>query len=128
LLQRIKEAEVAMARLIRQWPLLHHHCFSYAALNYLLSESLTLSTKATSHRVSFTKVAAANRSVPFRPRGPKLPNSPTPYDFEQGGNVSDSDSEANKSRNQKKREARRSVRWGMELASFSPPQIKRIIK
>ncbi|KAG6774733.1 hypothetical protein POTOM_022102 [Populus tomentosa] len=117
-----------MARLIRQWPRLHHHCFSYAALNYLFSESLTLSTKATSHRVSFTKVAAANRSVPFRPRGPKLPNSPTPYDFEQGGNVSDSDSEANKSRNQKKREARRAVRWGMELASFSPPQIKRIIK
>ncbi|KAJ6399617.1 hypothetical protein OIU77_020219 [Salix suchowensis] len=117
-----------MARLIRQWPLLHHHCFPYAALNYLLSEPLTLSTKATSHRASFTKVAASNRGVRFRPRGPKLPNSPTPYDFDQGGNVIPSDSEANKSRNQKKREARRAVRWGMELASFSPPQIKRIIK
>ncbi|KAF9683151.1 hypothetical protein SADUNF_Sadunf05G0182700 [Salix dunnii] len=117
-----------MARLIRQWPLLHHHCFPYAALNYLLSEPLTLSTKATSHRASFTKVAASNRGLRFRPRGPKLPDSPTPFDFDQGGNVIPSDSEANKSRNQKKREARRAVRWGMELASFSPPQIKRIIK
>ncbi|CAK7346172.1 unnamed protein product [Dovyalis caffra] len=128
LLQRIKEAEVAMARLIRRWPLLHNHCFSNAALIYVLSESLTVSTKANSPRLSLTKVTASNRSLHFRPRGPKLPNSPTRSDFGQGGNVSDSDSEANKSRNQKKREARRAVQWGMELASFSPPQIKRIIK
>lgn len=33
-----------------------------------------------------------------------------------------------KSRNEKKREARRAVRWGMDLASFSAPQIKRILR
>ncbi|KAL5070736.1 hypothetical protein RYX36_021623 [Vicia faba] len=33
-----------------------------------------------------------------------------------------------KSRNQLKREARRAVKWGMDLASFSSPQIKRILR
>lgn len=33
-----------------------------------------------------------------------------------------------KSRNQLKREAKRAVKWGMDLASFSPPQIKLILK
>ncbi|KAK9151824.1 hypothetical protein Syun_010133 [Stephania yunnanensis] len=33
-----------------------------------------------------------------------------------------------KSRNQKKREAKRAVKWGMELATFTAPQIKQILK
>ncbi|XVE94549.1 hypothetical protein REPUB_Repub02eG0018200 [Reevesia pubescens] len=33
-----------------------------------------------------------------------------------------------KSRNQKKREAKRAIRWGIDLASFSTPQIKRILR
>jgi hypothetical protein len=33
-----------------------------------------------------------------------------------------------KSRNELKREARRAVQWGMELAKFSPAQIKRILR
>ncbi|EPS57557.1 hypothetical protein M569_17259, partial [Genlisea aurea] len=33
-----------------------------------------------------------------------------------------------RSRNEKKREAKRAVRWGMELAEFSPIQIKRILR
>ena len=33
-----------------------------------------------------------------------------------------------KSRNALKREARRSVQWGMDLAKFPPPQIKRILR
>lgn len=40
----------------------------------------------------------------------------------------ESDSDAKKSRNEKKREAQRAVRWGMDLASFSTPQIKRILR
>lgn len=32
-----------------------------------------------------------------------------------------------KSRNEKKRVARRAVKWGIDLASFSTPQIKRIL-
>ncbi|XP_031487471.1 uncharacterized protein LOC116255701 isoform X2 [Nymphaea colorata] len=34
----------------------------------------------------------------------------------------------NKSRNEKKREAKRAVKWGMDLAQFPPPQIKLILK
>lgn len=42
---------------------------------------------------------------------------------------SDSDgSGARRSRNERKREARRAVRWGMDLATFSPSQIKRILR
>lgn len=33
-----------------------------------------------------------------------------------------------KSRNQLKREAKQAVKWGMDLASFSSPQIKRILR
>ena len=112
-----------MARLIRQWPFLRNHCFCHAAFNYLLSESLILSIKAISPRLSLTIVTASNRNAHFRSRGPEK-NS----DFGQGENASDSDSESYKSRKQKKRDARLAVCWGMELASFSPPQIKRIIK
>lgn len=36
--------------------------------------------------------------------------------------------EEKKSRNEKKREARRAVKWGIDLASFSTPQIKRILR
>ncbi|KAJ6938362.1 hypothetical protein NC651_004939 [Populus alba x Populus x berolinensis] len=118
-----KQQLLAMARLIRQWPFLRNHCFCHAAFNYLLSECLILSIKAISPRLSLTIVTASNRSAHFRSRGPEKTS-----DFGQGGNASDSDSESYKSRKQKKREARLAVRCGMELASFSPPQIKRIIK
>ncbi|PKU69012.1 hypothetical protein MA16_Dca002280 [Dendrobium catenatum] len=33
-----------------------------------------------------------------------------------------------KSRNELKKEARRAVRWGMDLSTFSPPQIKYILR
>ncbi|XP_078448293.1 kinesin-like protein [Wolffia australiana] len=45
-------------------------------------------------------------------------------DFEYG----QEEGSQKKSRNQKKREARRSAKWGMDLAKFSPGQIKRILK
>ncbi|QCE08693.1 ribosome-associated protein [Vigna unguiculata] len=48
-------------------------------------------------------------------------NSPLPT-------TSDADLEAKKSRNELKREAKRAVKWGMDLASFSAPQIKRILR
>lgn len=41
--------------------------------------------------------------------------------------ATDSDSDDKKSRNQKKRDARRAVRWGMQIAAFSTPLIKRIL-
>lgn len=51
---------------------------------------------------------------------------------EEETHESNSDKEENfpsrKSRNEMKREARRSVKWGMELAKFSSQQIKRVIR
>ncbi|KAK3231844.1 hypothetical protein Dsin_003725, partial [Dipteronia sinensis] len=48
--------------------------------------------------------------------------------FTVTNDASGSDSDSKKSRNQRKREARLPVRWGMQLAAFSTPQIKRILK
>lgn len=70
---------------------------------------------------------SARRNVQNRSRGLRFLNAPTPSDLQDdGGTYSDSDDQ--KSRNQSKREARRAVRWGMDLASFSTPQIKRILR
>ncbi|EEF52734.1 uncharacterized protein LOC8274674 isoform X2 [Ricinus communis] len=125
-----------MARLIRplrQWPLLQHHCCSRTTtFLHLLSPSLLLSTttSTTYHSLVFNTPRSSNRSVHFRSRGLRLPDATTPSDRKEGGSNSnsDSDSDEKRSRNQKKREARRAVRWGMELASFSGPQIKRILR
>ncbi|KAK9748578.1 hypothetical protein RND81_02G068000 [Saponaria officinalis] len=38
------------------------------------------------------------------------------------------DEEKKRSRNERKKEAREAVRWGMDLASFTVPQIKRILQ
>ncbi|KAJ8762402.1 hypothetical protein K2173_007562 [Erythroxylum novogranatense] len=110
-----------MARLIR--PLMHYHCYrcSSVASNNLLSQFFIVPPRATSTCVSFAAVNSSPREVHHESRSPNL----TPSDLEHS---SDSDSGEKKSRNQQKREARRAVRWGMELSSFSPPQIKRIIK
>ncbi|XP_010920175.1 uncharacterized protein [Elaeis guineensis] len=56
----------------------------------------------------------------LRPLGPLVP----------GDDDTDSDAPPadKKSRNELKREARRAVRWGMELSTFSPPQIKRVLR
>ncbi|XP_011035012.1 PREDICTED: uncharacterized protein LOC105132954 isoform X2 [Populus euphratica] len=123
-MQRLKEAAVVSnGTSDPAMPFLRNHCFCHAVFNYLLSESLILSIKAISARLSLTVVTASNRNVHFRSR-----RSEKTSGFGQEGNASDSDSESYKSRKQKKREARLAIRWGMELASFSPPQIKRIIK
>lgn len=119
-----------MARLMRplmQWPLLHKHCCTHAAFNHLLSEYSMVPTTSPAYRLSFTSVLSSHRSIHYRSRGLKSPNALTPSDLKQEGNSSDSDSDAKKSRNEKKREARRAVRWGMKLSSFSAPQIKRIL-
>lgn len=68
------------------------------------------------------------RFVHFKSRGLKLPNPPAQFNFKDDGKSSDSESDSARSRNDKKRLAKRAVRWGMDLASFSNPQIKRILK
>ncbi|KAL4313233.1 hypothetical protein GQ457_01G009120 [Hibiscus cannabinus] len=118
-----------MARLIRslkQWPPLQlqqqwqYHCSS---------RILTVSTKPLSHCLYFATSTSSRENARHRPRGIKLSNAPSPSKVQESETSDDdSESDAKKSRNQKKREARRAVRWGMDLASFSNPQIKRILR
>ncbi|KAF9622762.1 hypothetical protein IFM89_033997 [Coptis chinensis] len=65
-------------------------------------------------------------SLDFQSRGLRTVEMPSPSDIQESSG-SDSDLLDKKSRNQKKREARQTVKWGMELAEFSVPQIKRIV-
>ncbi|XP_017981210.1 PREDICTED: uncharacterized protein LOC18591568 isoform X3 [Theobroma cacao] len=127
--------EQSMARLIRplrQWPQLqqhHHYCCSRTTLHHFLYTPLplTISAKTTAPCFSFATSTSFRGKARHRPCGVRLRNAPAPSDL-QDGETSDSDSDVKKSRNQKKREARRAVRWGMDLASFSTPQIKRILR
>ncbi|XVF63679.1 hypothetical protein PTKIN_Ptkin09bG0105800 [Pterospermum kingtungense] len=124
-----------MARLIRplrQWPQLqqqHHHSCSRTALSHFLYTPLPLPIpcKTRSHCFSYAASTSSRGSARHRPHEVRLPNAPSPPDLQES-ETSDSESEVKKSRNQKKREARRAVRWGMDLASFSTPQIKRILR
>ncbi|TXG52048.1 hypothetical protein EZV62_021217 [Acer yangbiense] len=127
-----------LMRPLRQWPQLqqNHHCSSRATLNYLLSSLLPLPTttaaaaatqNTTSFCLSLTSSPSSHRNVHHRARGLRHSNSPPPSDSDED-DASSSDSDSKKSRNQRKREARLAVRWGMQLAAFSTPQIKRILK
>ncbi|CAJ1977613.1 unnamed protein product [Sphenostylis stenocarpa] len=115
-------------RPLRQWPWFHHHHRTCVTLplhhhhhhhhRHLLnpppSQPTTSKTPPTSHRLSFATLASSRPKL-------RTPNCPLPP-------TSDADLEAKKSRNELKREAKRAVKWGMDLASFSAPQIKRILR
>lgn len=58
----------------------------------------------------------------LRPTGPLPSDATEDTDDPDAGDVA-----FKKSRNELKREARRAVHWGMDLAKFSPQQIKRIL-
>ncbi|XP_058086150.1 uncharacterized protein LOC131233458 isoform X2 [Magnolia sinica] len=96
-----------------------------AILHHLLSSSLSFKTDSSSFPVSISPFSS--RAIHPRSNGLSLPES-SPDLLEDQYAHSDDNLPNNKSRNEKKREARRAVRWGMELANFSPPQIKRILR
>ncbi|KAL2324012.1 hypothetical protein Fmac_023070 [Flemingia macrophylla] len=99
-------------RPLRQWPWLHHRaCLTLHHCHYhhLLTPPPPHPTKSP----TFATLASSRPNL-----GP--PNFPLPSTA--------TDPEAKKSRNELKREARRAVKWGMDLASFSAPQIKRILR
>ncbi|XP_039787833.1 uncharacterized protein LOC120654379 isoform X2 [Panicum virgatum] len=56
------------------------------------------------------------------------PTGPLPADAAEDTDDPDAADGLKKSRNALKREARRAVQWGMDLAKFPPPQIKRILR
>lgn len=115
-----------MVRPIVQWSRCHRQCCSRATFYHLFSYPSLLSPINTHRRLYITVIPSSHRSVHFRSCGLKLPDAPAASDFEDTD--TDSDSSIKKSRNEKKREARRAVRWAMDLAAFSPPQIKRILR
>jgi hypothetical protein len=116
-----------LVRRLKQWPTLHHQGCACTAPHHFLSSLFLPHTKTVFPHLSLTAVPWAHRNVHHRTRGLRQPNSPIPSDLVQRGG-GDSDLDGRKSRNELKREARRAVRWGMELASFSTPQIKRILR
>jgi len=63
----------------------------------------------------------------LRPTGRPLPSDAEDTDDPDAGDGGAAEVSFKKSRNELKREARRAVKWGMDLANFSPPQIKRIL-
>ncbi|XP_066347250.1 uncharacterized protein [Miscanthus floridulus] len=63
----------------------------------------------------------------LRPTGRPLPSDAEDTDDPDAGDGGAAAVSFKKSRNELKREARRAVKWGMDLANFSPPQIKRIL-
>ncbi|KAM3710851.1 hypothetical protein ACB098_01G064000 [Castanea mollissima] len=117
-----------LLRLLKQWPTLHHHhCYTCATVHHIFTSPLlplTSQTLSPPPPLSLTTVPSSRRKVHFKSRGLRLHNEPTPSDIES----SDSDPDSKKSRNQLKREARRAVLWGMDLASFSNRQIRRILR
>ncbi|GMP81646.1 hypothetical protein CsSME_00036286 [Camellia sinensis var. sinensis] len=118
-----------MKPVMLRWLRWQHRCYSRTTLHHYLfhSPSSTLYTLTTSLRPPLisTVVPSFHRTLHFRSHGLK-----SPYALDSRySNIDDSDDpNARKSRNEKKREARRAVRWGMELAAFSTPQIKRILR
>lgn len=91
------------------------------------------STGAFIHRRFFTGTSPSflihrkNLHLP-RSRGLRPADAPLPSELSQSGNESSYSDADRKSRNEKKREARRSFRWGMELADLNDSQIKRILR
>ncbi|KAE9618492.1 hypothetical protein Lal_00047213 [Lupinus albus] len=126
-----------LLRSLRQWPWLHH--LNYGASlplllhhhHFLISSQPTNSI--TSRPFLLAPLASSKRNVHSRrSRGLRISNVPlldnNNNDDRRGGNEDSEDLEIEKSRNQMKREAKRAVKWGMDLASFSPSQIKRILR
>ncbi|XP_068314179.1 uncharacterized protein [Pyrus communis] len=115
-------------RLLRQWPMWQQHCCSNAAFHHLIfSPLLPVTTRINSRRPSLTTVHLATRGVHKLLRGLR-PSDYQDANTASSGSDSDSDAVTYKSRNELKRHARRAVRWAMDLASFSSPQIKRIVR
>ncbi|CAA2958319.1 Hypothetical predicted protein [Olea europaea subsp. europaea] len=109
---------------LQRW---HHHCSAGAVFYHILNHHFR-SPRSSNELLFFTVFPSINHRLHFRSRALKQRDFPSPSGSNDSGSDSDSSDIMKKSRNEKKREARRAVRWGMELASFSPLQIKRILR
>nr|XP_043616592.1 uncharacterized protein LOC122588523 [Erigeron canadensis] len=97
-------------------------------LRRCLTSILTTSTTSPSPSTTLTNpfIFIHRKSLHVaRSRGLRPADVPVPAELNQSDNESDSD---RKSRNEKKREARRGFRWATEIAEFNDSQIKRILR
>ncbi|KAL1222544.1 hypothetical protein V5N11_018915 [Cardamine amara subsp. amara] len=118
-----------MAQLIRPIrqlsPQCNHH---FRNLRHLFSKKLPQPPSSIPTLLLYSSFSTA-RSPPRRRGRPAPPEALAPTVIaEEDGDSDGSESDSLKSRNQRKRDARRAVRWGMELASFSGDQVKRIMR
>ncbi|XP_022976393.1 uncharacterized protein LOC111476812 [Cucurbita maxima] len=115
-----------MVRALRHWPMLQNHCFG-CTVHHFLSSPPWVAKRIDSLRLTLATVHSARREVQHGSKGLRLSKAQAPAEFQEDESV-DEDLDVRKSRNQLKREARRAVQWGMDLAAFSTPQIKRILR
>ncbi|KAH0902138.1 hypothetical protein HID58_041641 [Brassica napus] len=119
-----------LIRPVRQLSPQCHHCLRN--LRHLFSKKLPLNPPSSTPTLlllspSFSTARSPPRRRLRRPAPPEALAPPNLIAEEDGGS-DESESESSRSRNQRKRDARRAVRWGMELASFSSDQIKRVMR
>ncbi|XP_047980489.1 UPF0307 protein plu4061 [Salvia hispanica] len=117
-----------MAHLLR--PLFHlpRWRFRRSAVSQLLSFQSAPDRATTILPFSTLFSSSTCRQFHSRARALKLRDSPPFSDANDSGDELSDGGDVKKSRNERKREARRAVRWGMDLANFSPSQIKRIVR
>uniref|UniRef100_A0A9I9CHP9 Uncharacterized protein n=1 Tax=Cucumis melo TaxID=3656 RepID=A0A9I9CHP9_CUCME len=117
-----------MVRALRQWPpMLQKHCCGCAVHHFLSLSPPWVAKRIYSRRLSLATVHSARREVQYESKGLRLSKAPALAKSQEDESINDDDSDVRKSRNQLKREARRAVQWGMDLATFSTSQIKRIL-
>ncbi|KAK1325481.1 hypothetical protein QJS10_CPA01g00409 [Acorus calamus] len=107
----------------------HHHQCLHLLISSIVTSSWRPPQRPPPHLLSFP-APLPFRAVGFRTNGLRLPRQSPSMDATEDESDSDSEGEVagKKSRNERKREARRAVKWGMELSKFSNPQIKRIMR
>ncbi|KAL3340807.1 hypothetical protein AABB24_029113 [Solanum stoloniferum] len=115
---------------LMNWPKWHHYLYVRASFIHFVqsqSQSPLFSTCNVRRPPSFRASPSGYRQAHFR-SGAALKSRESTLPLDQSESDSDSDDKTRKSRNEKKREARRAVRWAMDLVKFSAPQIKRILR
>nr|GMD89341.1 UPF0307 protein PM0119 [Ipomoea batatas] len=117
---------VRAMKALLNWPRWHHHVCSRAVMIRFLHSPLPFSPASFCRRPPFSSTPLAPRHLSSGAGAIRLRDAPVPPESSESG--SEFDTPLKKSRNEKKREAQRCVRWGMELAKFQPPQIKRILR
>ncbi|KAM3304522.1 hypothetical protein P3S67_011388 [Capsicum chacoense] len=120
-----------MAHLVKpllNLPKWHHYLYLRASfVHQIQQQSPLFSTNNLRQPPPSTSSPSALRQAHFR-SGAALKSRESQLPLDPSESESDSDGKIRKSRNEKKREARRAVRWAMDLAKFSPPQIRRILR